>query len=278
MEWAVIVLGLLSAASWGTADFCGGLATRRVHVFVVNATAQWVGLLGLVALALSRGEAWPSATTLAWAVGAGFGGAVGITLLYRALAVGQMGIAAPVTAVLSAGVPVLVGAALEGLPDAAQTVGFSLALVGVWAIARTQETGGRPAGLPLALLAGLGLGAYLTLMSRAGAEGSLFWPLVVARAVSAAVLLSLVLWRRPDLGAARRVWPIMLLAGALDAGGNTLFLLASQAGRLDVAAVLSSLYPAATVALAWLVLRERLTRPQTLGMLAVLAAVVLISL
>ena len=108
MEWAVIVFGLLSAASWGTADFCGGLASRRVHVFFVNATAQWVGLLGLVALAVGRGEAWPSATTLAWAVGAGFGGAVGITLLYRALAVGQMGIAAPVTAVLSAGVPVLV--------------------------------------------------------------------------------------------------------------------------------------------------------------------------
>ena len=122
------------------------------------------------------------------------------------------------------------------------------------------------------------LGVYLTLMSRAGAEGSVFWPLVVARAVSAVVLLSLLLWRRPDLGAARRVWPVMLLAGALDAGGNALFLLASQAGRLDVAAVLSSLYPAATVTLAWLILRERLTRPQTLGMVAVLAAVVLISL
>ncbi|MCW5851036.1 MAG: DMT family transporter [Anaerolineae bacterium] len=260
------------------ADFCGGLASRRVHVFLVNATAQWVGLLGLVALAVGRGEAWPSATTLAWAVGAGFGGAVGITLLYRALAVGQMGIAAPVTAVLSAGVPVLVAAVVQGLPNPAQVLGFGLALVGVWFIAQTQETVGRPAGLPLALVAGLGLGVYLTLMSRAGAEGGVFWPLVVARAVSAAVLLGLVLWRRPEMGAARQAWPVMLLAGALDAGGNTLFLLASQAGRLDVAAVLSSLYPAATVTLAWLILRERLTRPQTLGMVAVLAAVVLISL
>ena len=278
MEWAVIVFGLLSAASWGAADFCGGLATRRVHVFVVNATAQWVGLLGLVALAVSRGEAWPSATTLAWAVGAGFGGAVGITLLYRALAVGQMGIAAPVTAVLSAGVPVLVAAVVEGLPDLAQLLGFGLALVGVWAIAQTQGLGGRPAGLGLALVAGLGLGVYLTLMSRGGAEAGVFWPLAVARAVAAVVLLGLVIWRRPEVGPVRGVWPVMLLAGALDAGGNTLFLLASQAGRLDVAAVLSSLYPAATVALAWLVLRERLSRPQTLGMLAVLAAVVLISL
>ncbi len=278
MAWTVIVFGLLSAASWGAADFCGGLASRRVHVFVVNAVAQWTGLLGLVALAVSRGEAWPSGTTLAWAVGAGFGGAVGITLLYRALAVGQMGIAAPVTAVLSAGVPVLVAAVVQGLPDTAQMAGFGLALVGVWAIAQTEAVGGRPAGLALALVAGLGLGVYLTLMSRAGAEGGVFWPLVVARAVAAVVLLVLVAWRRPEVGAVRQAWPVMLLAGALDAGGNTLFLLASQAGRLDVAAVLSSLYPAATVALAWLVLRERLSRPQTLGMLAVLAAVVLISL
>jgi drug/metabolite transporter (DMT)-like permease len=210
---------------------------------------------------------------------AGALGAVGLAALYRGLAVGRMAVVAPVSAVLSAVLPVAWGALSEGLPATTRLAGFALALLGIWLIAR-QGNGGnsatRRAGLGLALLAGACFGGFLIAMNQ-GARGGTFWPLTAARATAFLLLLATALVRRGPWRPATGALPLVLLSGALDAGGNALFVLSSQAGRLDVAAVLASMYPASTVLLAAALLRERIGRAQAVGIAVALAAIALIT-
>jgi drug/metabolite transporter (DMT)-like permease len=290
-ELAAVVFGLASAISWGAGDFSGGLASRRSSVFVVMAVGHGVGLLLLIVLALVWGERSPPATSLAWGLAAGVAGALGLASLYRALAIGRMGLVAPVSSVITATVPVLFGAATEGLPGAWKLVGFVLAMLGIWLVAGAGGKSGKRAGLGLALLSGCGFGVFFILISRAGASAT-FWPLAAARSASLTLALALLLGRRysergspgadpaaqPPFIIPRSSFLVpMLLSGALDVGGNVFFLLAAQSGRLDVAAVLASLYPASTVLLAALLLGERITRAQAAGIGAVLAAIALIA-
>jgi drug/metabolite transporter (DMT)-like permease len=275
-DLAAVLLGLASALSWGAGDYSGGIASRRSPVLGVLAVGQATGVALSAGLALLGGEPFPPAGALGWAALAGASGAVGLAALYRGLAVGRMAVVAPISAVLSAAIPVVVGALGEGLPPAPKLAGFGLALAGIWLVARVGETGEGRAGLGLALLAGCGFGGFLSLMDRA-ADGGTFWPLAAARGTSLAITLSAVLVRRRPWAPPRPALPVILLSGALDAAGNAFFVLASQVGRLDVAAVLSSLYPASTVLLAALILRERVSRPQGVGIGAVLAAIALIA-
>ncbi len=271
-----ILLGVASAASWGAGDFSGGLASRRAPLFGVLVVGQLTGATLVAATVLVLSEPAPAAAAVAWAVAAGASGAVGLAALYRGLAVGRMAIVAPVSAVLSAAIPVAWGMTDEGLPPAPKLAGFALALAGIWLVARAGEIGEGRAGLALAIAAGLGFGGFLVLMHRA-AQGGTFWPLAAARGTSVALALSVALARRRAWVPARGAVPLVLLSGAFDAGGNAFFVLAVQAGRLDVASVLSSMYPASTVLLAALLLRERVTRPQGAGIAAVLAAIALIA-
>ncbi len=273
---AAVALGLASAASWGAGDFSGGLASRRAPVFGVLVVGQLAGTTLIAATALLAGERAPPAAAIAWARSAGSSGAVGLAALYRGLAVGRMAVVAPVSAVLSAAIPVAWGLSQEGLPPAAKLAGFVLAIAGIWLVARSGETGEGTAGLSLAMLAGCGFGGFLVLMHRA-ALGGTFWPLAAARATSVALALAVALVRRRPWRPAAAALPLVLLSGAFDAGGNAFFVLAVQAGRLDVASVLSSMYAASTVVLAALVLRERVTRPQGAGIAAVLVAIALIA-
>ena len=275
--FASVGFGLASAASWGAGDFSGGLASRRAHVLGVVVVSQAVGLGILLALAIVQSQPLPPLVKLAWGSAAGLSGAVGLVALYRALAIGVMGAVAPVTAVLAAALPVLFGALSEGLPSMVKLAGFGLALAGVWTLSRPEGPAGRPEGLGLALLAGLGFGGFFILIDQAR-DVALVWPLVSARATSSILTLSIALAGR------RRAWlpprgllPLVLLAGILDVGGNAFFVLAAQAGRLDVSAVLASLYPAATVVLARVVLKERVTRARALGITAALVAIPLIA-
>ena len=272
------LLGLLSAASWGAGDFTGGLACRRAPVLGVLVAGQAVSASLVALAALGAGEAAPPAWALGWAVGAGVAGGVGLGALFRGLAVGRMGVVAPVSAVLSAAIPVVVDALGEGLPPPAKLLGFGLAAAGVWLVAAVPAGASAPprSGLGLALLAGLGFGAFLVLMHRAAAGGT-WWPLAAARATTLGLALGAALALRRPPAPPRAALPVAALSGVFDAGGNACFVLASQAGRLDVAAVLSSLYPASTVALAALLLGERPTRRQGVGLAAVLAAIALIA-
>jgi drug/metabolite transporter (DMT)-like permease len=272
---ASIGWGLVSAATWGAGDFSGGLASRRTNAFGVVVISQAVGLLLMLALAFALGEPMPGADSLGWGAASGLAGGIGITALYKALAMGQMGVAAPITAVLAAALPVLFAAITQGLPGVAQMVGFGLALAGIWFLSRSEASVGRPQGLGWALFAGLGIGGFLILISQVGSTGP-FWPLAAARVASLLLILIVVAFSRA-FKPVRGTWGLMLLAGVFDIGGNLFFLLAAQAGRLDIAAVVSSLYPASTVLLAWLLLKERMTRIRVVGVIFVLVAIVLIA-
>lgn len=268
------LLGLASAASFGTADFSGGIAAKRAHVFGVLTVSRAFGLLLMLGFAWVTQEAVPATDALLWACAAGLVGGLALPALYRALAIGKMGIAAPVTSVLSAALPVIVAAFTEGLPHAIQVAGLVLALIALWFISR-PEGKIRPQGLGLALFAGFGFGSFLVFMKQA-TQHATYWPLAAALAVSLVVAGLILVIQRGSLPTLD-VLPVALAAGVLDTFGNFFFILAAQRGRLDVAAVLSSLYPAFTVLLARVVLKERITRLQTAGMTAALIAVPLIA-
>jgi drug/metabolite transporter (DMT)-like permease len=274
-----VALGLASGASWGAGDFSGGLATRRAPAVTVVVASQVVGIALLLALALGIGEAFPGPDQLVWAALAGAIGAFGLLALYSALASGRMGVAASVSGVAGAVVPVLVGSAIEGSPGPLRLAGFALALAGVWHLTAVDDGAGRadPRKLALPLLSGVCFGLFLVLIHQASGGSTVLWPLAAARASSISVLAAV------GLATGRLVRPgssalgFTALAGLLDSGGNGLFLLAAHTGRLDVAGVLSSLYPASTVLLACGLLGERLTGRQAVGAVVTLAAIVCMS-
>lgn len=271
------LFALLAAAGWGSGDFTGGLAARRVgplHTVLISYT---IGLFTLVVVALASFERLPPPTDLLWGALAGLFGLVGLGFLLRGFATGRMGIVAPVSAVLAAAIPVIFAVFTEGLPRPLQLVGFGLALIGIWLISRPEPLGGRPAGLGLALLAGLGFGAFFTTLSLIG-PSAVFWPLVAGRLSACAFLVIVALATRRPVVPPHLPLRLLVLAGLLDVGGNLFFLRATQTGRLDVAAVLGSLYPAVTAILAWLIAKEHMTRQQVAGVTAAVLAIVLITL
>lgn len=277
-EFASITFGLLSAAIWGAGDFSGGLVSKRANVYGVVIGSQVVGALLLFGLALIFDTGLPPLADLVWGGLAGILGAVGLLALYHGLSSGRMGLVAPVSAVVAAAMPVIFGALFHGLPDLLKLIGFGCALVGVWLLSRPAgKLQFQASDLTLPVIAGLGFGLFFVLMDR-GNDHATFWPIVAARVASLTMLVITARLNRQPLWPAREHWPLTALAGVLDAGGNAFFTLAAQAGRLDVASVLSSLYPASTVALAWAVLKERLNGGQWAGVLATLVAIVLIAL
>jgi len=277
-----VVLSVLAALLYGAGDFCGGLATRRAAVTSVVLVSQLVGsVIVLPAIALVGGR--PDPVSLAWGAAGGLVGAVGVAVFYGALARGTMSVVAPVTAVTATAVPVAAGLVLGERPGVLVLVGVVLAVV---AIVFVSAEGGRiPSprlllanrGVTFALVAGAAFGILFVLLSRTSPDSGL-WPLLSARLASgAAVLATALLLRRPVVPA-RAAWGLVVGAGIGDMGANVLFLLAQRSGLLVVASVLTDLYPAATVLLARLLLRERLAPVQLGGVLAAGAAVTLITL
>ena len=277
---ASIFFGLLSALSWGGGDFFGGLSGRRIGAALAVLYAELAGLVLLLAALPLVNEPRPPTGDLLVAMGVGGVGCLSLVMLYAAMARGQMSIAAPVSALLAAALPILVSAFTEGLPGTARLAGFAFALAAIWLISQAGDSA-RPrlerlADLALPLLAGIGFGLYFVLIHSVTQTATL-WPLLAARGGGTLVMLVYVLLRRAPLRIRAAVIPIVCLAGLLDVGGNLFYILAGQAGRLDVAAVISSLYPGGTVFLAWLFLKERISRAQGLGILAALAAIVLMT-
>lgn len=277
---ATIVLALISAATWGSGDFGGGLLTRRTPLFGVVLGSQLVGTVIALVLAVGRGETAPLPADLAWSVLGGLAGGIGIAALYRALAVGRMGIVAPVTGVIAALIPVVAGIVLEGVPAPLVLVGIGLAIVAVVLVSRIRDDLGpsdlRPSGLGSALVAGVGLGVFSVFIAQLS-DGHAFGPLALIRATEVILIASVVVVTRSAWRPQRRLLPAIAGVGALDMAGNGAFILAIQTGTLAVAAVLSSLYPVTTVILARIFLRERITRVHAAGIALAMAAIACIA-
>ena len=237
--------------------------------------SQFVGMSIAFGLAVARGESVPSGNDVFLCLVAGVLGGIGITALYRGLAIGRMGIVAPVTGVLAAVIPVVAGIILEGVPDAAVLAGIGLAIVSVVLVSRVVDEGGGRAGLTEALIAGVAIGCFGVAISGIS-EGQVFSSLTLIRLVQAALVICLVLVSRTGWRPPRGAIPAIVVIGILDMAGNSFYLLAVQTGALAVASVLSSLYPVMTVVLAAIVLHERITRDHAAGIGLATVAIVLI--
>lgn len=269
-----VVLGLVSGLSWGVADFLGGLASRRAAALAVVAVGQAVGLaLALAALAVVRPDV-PPARELLLAFAAGLSGVLGLMAFYRAMAIGSMSIIAPVSA-LGALVPVTVDLSAGRAPGSVVLAGMALALAGATLAARAPGPASRQ-GVGLALIAALGFGGFFSLLAE-GAEGSALWALVAARTASVPVALVVVAVVGVGLALRGTVLLMTVVGGALDAAANLMFAAGSQRGLTSVVAVLGSLYPVTTVALAGIVLHERLGPLQAAGGGLALAGVAMIA-
>ena len=226
-------------------------------------------------LALTTHQPFPDFSHFRWAFAAGACGGLSLAFFYRALSQGNMGVAAPVSAVLGAAIPTLFGIFTEGFPGALQIAGFVLALVGIWLVSR-PEGGSRPKGLLLAVIAGFGFALFYIFMRQAG-SGAALWLAACSRAASLLVtgVVTIVGKKFSPTYPTGFVWA--LLAGCVDVTGTAFFVRASQTGRLDAAVVITSIYPVITVLLARIFLRERFTLWRTIGMIAAVASVALIS-
>ena len=277
MAFTAVLFGLVSAITWGAGDFSGGMAVKRTNHYGVVISAHVMSLFLLAALALIFGEEIPPMRDWLWGAVAGLCGGVGLVLLYRALATGQMSVAAPVSALVAASLPVLVGAFSYGLPRQATVIGFALALTAVWLISGGVGIEIRFKHLYMPLIAGIAFGGFFIFL-HFGSSTSIFWVLAVSRVASISGLLLYSMITHEPWFPTRDSWKLIALSSVLDAAGNTFYALSARMGRMDVAAVLGSLYPGSTVLLAWFVLKERISRVQTFGILIALAAIVLITL
>ena len=308
-QFAPAACSLAAVFIWGTSDFTGGYASRRANAFVFTAFSHLCALVLMVVLALAQHAPFPSRTSILWALLAGGIGGFSLAIFYRALAEGKMGLTAPIAALLGAAIPTLADIAIEGAPHAWTFAGFALAIVAIWLITRAEpvrkpepddklnvwgrallpvptqpcdqiddeeKTGAVPKGVAVAALAGVGFAAFYLCIRQAGA-GSPLWIAAVSRLASFIVTAVAVIATRAPIRLDLPGAAMAAVAGSFDITGSALFIFASQHGRLDEAVVISSLYPAVTVILARLVLKEHFSRWRFIGLLAALAAVPMIA-
>jgi drug/metabolite transporter (DMT)-like permease len=270
---------LLAAFVYGAADFCGGLATRRTPMIAVALISQAVGfVLLLVALPFTPGHA--VASDYIFGALAGVCGALAITLLYHALSIGKMGIVSPITAVLAAAFPLVFGTIRGDRLTMLQILGLVLALIAIVLISFSFEDSGKreiaTAGVREAIVTGFLFGGFFILLSYTHPAAGLH-NLLGARVTSIALLLGAAFATRTSLVPVRADWPLIVACGVLDMTANILYVVATFVGTFEIAAVLTSLYPASTVFLARVFLGERLGWIQKAGVAIALAGVLLIS-
>jgi drug/metabolite transporter (DMT)-like permease len=273
-----VICALASAVVWGTGDFSGGVATRIQNQFQVLFLTAIPGIVLLVIIALVIGESVPSPVDALWALCAGISGALGVAALYKGLSLGNAATVAPTAAVIGAGIPVIFSFFFIGMPDIMHIFGILAAISGIWFVSRPEDGHGKSnsQGLIMALIAGTGFGGFFTLIAQVE-QGLVFTPLVLTKTAALFLALAILFFRRdrvPSPGSN----PIAIVAGVFDAGGNVFFLLAKQFTRLDVAAVLASMYPSITVILACLILREKVSKTQWCGVALCIIAIALIGM
>jgi len=298
-QFAPAICSVIAVFLWGAADFAGGLGSRRANAFVLTAFSHVCAFALMFVIALSQHGAFPDRASIVWALIAGAVGGFSLAVFYRALALGQMGLTAPIAALLGAAIPTMVDIAQEGAPSRWTIAGFGLAIFAIWLITRPEppsgessevgsinvglfeqepsggDSSGRPAGVGMAALAGVGFAGFYLCIHQA--SGSPVWIAAISRIGSFCTTAVAVLATRAPLALDRPRATLGMAAGFLDITASALFIFASQHGRLDEAVVITSLYPAMTVLLARLILKEHFSRWKFIGLLAALAAVPLIA-
>jgi drug/metabolite transporter (DMT)-like permease len=279
-----VLLALASAACYGAADFLGGLTSKRANTLAIVVVSQLAGLLLLLIAFPLLPTSSPSTMDFVWGAVAGLTGGTGVALLYRALAIGVMAVVAPTTAVCAVVIPVLVAVGLGERPSLVAVAGIGLAIIAIALVSQSdhpepvlheERSGSGTSAFTLALLSGIAIGFFFVALARTSADAGL-WPLVTARAVSVSLFAAMALLASQSL----RLWGVTLgivvAGGSLDMIANLLYMIATRSGPLSVVVTLASLYPASTVLLARVVLHERLSRRQWLGIACAMAAVVMI--
>jgi drug/metabolite transporter (DMT)-like permease len=283
-QFAPAVYSVIAVFLWGTADFAGGYGSRRANAFVLTAFSHVCAFGLMLAIALTQHGAFPAGASIVWALLAGAVGGFSLAIFYRALALGQMGLTAPIAALLGAAIPTMVDIALEGAPSRWTIGGFGIAILAIWLITRpepgsselpSEDGSGRPAGVAMAALAGVGFAGFYLCIHQA--SGSPSWIACIARVGSFTATAIAVIATRAPLALDRPRAALGMLAGFFDIVASALFIFASQHGRLDEAVVITSLYPAVTVLLARFVLKEHFSLWRFIGLLAALAAVPMIA-
>lgn len=268
---------------WGTSDFAGGLGSRRANAFVLTAFSHVCALLLMLSVALILRDEFPTRASAFWAYAAGAIGGFALAIFYRALASGQMGLTAPISALIGAAIPTLTDIGIEGAPSRWTAGGFLLAIVAIWLITRPEAEpensaeldSERPKGVAMAALAGVGFAGFYLCVHQA--SGSSVWIATISRMGSLTTTTIAVLATRAPLAMDRPRIGLGMIAGFFDIIASSLFVYANQHGRLDEAVVISSLYPAVTVMLARIVLKEHFSFWKVIGLLAALAAVPMIA-
>lgn len=277
-ETLAISFGLGCAAAWGAGDFAGGMASRKGNLLAVIFVSQLLGGVLLAVMGLVFSESVPPPVHLFYGGLAGVFGNIGIMALYKGLAQGRMGIVAPLSAVLTALVPVGYSACYIGIPPVSQLTGMLCFMVAIWFLSAGEAKFKMTLNeLILSCIAGLGFGLFFIFIDRAN-DLAIFWPLVSARLASVSFLILAFFITGKSARPVAGQWKLIFITGVLDAAGNLFFSVATHLGRLDISAVLGSLYPAATVILAWFFLKERLGRKQWAGIAGAFVALILISI
>ena len=281
----VYLLALGSAVLYGAGDFTGGLASRRAGTLPVVFLSQLSGLLVLALLLPLLPPATPTRSDLLWGAAAGLCGGVGVALLYRALAIGIMAVVAPTTAVCAVAIPVVVSVLLGERPVPLAVAGIALGILSIVLVSRQQAGAGEPSGVTAAgkqptgigtaLVSGIAIGFFFLSLAQTRSEAGM-WPLLVSRSMSVMLFGLTALASKQSLRLPGGILALTAGCGVIDMSANALYLVAAQQGPLSLVVTLSSLYPASTVLLARIVLRERLNRWQLTGVGCALAAVVLI--
>jgi drug/metabolite transporter (DMT)-like permease len=275
-----VVLGLLAAALYGIGDFAGGLASRAYSSVTILLYSYPVGVV-LMALMMPFFPGTLDAHVVLFGTLGGLAGLLGVSVMYQLMVTAPMNVISPVTAVLAAMVPVLVGVGGGERPGVSAWVGIVLGLAAVVLVSRTSEDHPhgriRPRVIVLAFVAGVGFGLYFVFLARAGHDSGL-WPLLVSRIASAVAIIPLAAAMRSFAVVRGRALGVALIAGTCDALANMFFLLAARSGLLSLASVLTALYPAMTVLLAVVLLREHTSVVQRCGLALAAASVVLITL
>jgi drug/metabolite transporter (DMT)-like permease len=263
-----ILLALVSALLYGVSDYCGGRAARSASTFVVALIGQSASTALTVIVVVLLGDPFPEAADLGWSAAAGVASTIGITAFYFALANGAMTVVAPITAVVSAVVPVAVGITLGERPAVIALVGVALAIV---AVALVSGVGGRaerptrPRIVFVAVVAGAGFGLLFVFLDRTS-ESSGLWPLLLAQVTSLLILVTLCVARRVRVAPRRLEAGLMVVAGCLAVAANVAYLAATRQGLLSLVAVITSMYPASTVVLATVLDHERMSNSQAVGL------------